>query len=140
MDRSECEQFATELRALLVERDVLKATTTPPRDAYGIQGALLPRRLREVKGVSYDNGAWVRKGNRWTVLSALIDRAYPDLTDADHAAIYALKDDPWEKVETLEEVVNKWYESGSTPSKTYYDVSVLIANLYAWLAAQEPTP
>lgn len=93
--------IADELRALLAERDAWKA-----------KAALVPpvRKLREVKGVTFDASGgdfpWRYKDMGWATLAGLIESVATPFTDADHAAIYALKDDPYEPVETLEDVAD----------------------------------
>ncbi len=87
---------AAELRDLLAERDALKAkldAQTPP-----------PRRLREYKGVTYREGKWHALGHTFASavsVCSIIDYA----TDADHAALLALRDDPYEPVETVEQII-----------------------------------
>lgn len=60
-----------------------------------------------------------------------------DCTDADHAALLALPDDPWEPVETLEGVVNAWCDKVMvlTPSLR----ADLCTRLRTWLE-QQPAP
>lgn len=85
--------LATELRALLAERDALAAKLTPVR------------KLREIKGVTYSDDVWWLRGVSFGSVSLLVNlRGGEGFTDADHAAIYALREQPYEPVETVEEV------------------------------------
>ena len=88
-------QVAAELRALLTERDALKAAQPKPP----------VRKLREVKGVTYQDGRWWYNDFDYRTVSSLIARWNVTFTDADHAAIYALKADPFEPVESVEDVL-----------------------------------
>ena len=99
--------LATELRALLAERDALKAKVPPP-----------VRKLREHKGVTYEeqypaNSYWRYKGEGWPSASALIAQWDATFTDADHAPIYALRDDPYKPVETVEDIVRDVVRCGT---------------------------
>jgi hypothetical protein len=105
-------KLATELRALLAERDALKAKAQPVR------------KLREYKGIVYDPGC-----EKWRDGPVHFNRAVDavacrhPLTDADHAAIYALKSDPYEPVETVEavlaEVIGKVLDRESVSKASY---------------------
>jgi len=113
------------LRALLAERDALKAPTPQ-------------RRLRENKGVQYRDGKWHWQGFSFHHAAFCIASWPTHGDDADHAALLALRDDPWEKVETLEDVVLDWWrnwdgEDGESAR------NALCTRLRAWLATQEPT-
>lgn len=75
------------------------------------------RKLREVKGVTYRDGFWVdADGCKWEGASGVIwnnnlrnpRQKQEELTDADFPAIYALKDDPYEPVETVEVVLEEF--------------------------------
>jgi hypothetical protein len=89
-------KLATELLALRAERDALKTTPTPPR------------RWRECKGVTYRDGFWWYDHQQYPAVASLIWVNNAVFTDADHAALLALRDDPWE---TLEDVVREWLRS-----------------------------
>ena len=99
----------TELRALLAERDALKAKAQPVR------------KLREYKGVTYDpmqgqyvnGGLWRFDGSDYETVALLIHQNDFDFTDADHAAIYALRDDPYKPVETVEDIVRDVVRCGT---------------------------
>ncbi len=119
------------MTALLAEIDALKAkgdAQTPPQ----------PRRLREYKGVTYREGEWYKEGllggikNVFNALYCFFAAA----TDDDYRALLALRDDPYEPVETLESVVDKWWEElvGSA-----VDVPALCTRLRAHLSQQTPT-
>ncbi|MFN9086709.1 MAG: hypothetical protein ACK5W7_04190, partial [Gemmatimonadaceae bacterium] len=79
--------LATELRALLAERDALKAKAPPAR------------KLREYKGVTFRDGKWwvrdsaIHAEPRGHVghssVANLLFFLHTSFTDADHAAIYA---------------------------------------------------
>ena len=101
--RVENKAIAAELRALLAERDALKAKVPPP-----------VRKLREYKGIVYDpdhfakDYPWCAFGDGFRSVSHLLwshGAQEAGLTDADHAAIYALKDDPWERIPSVEDVL-----------------------------------
>ena len=90
--------LATELRALLAERDALAAKVPQP-----------VRKLREYKGVTYADGNWRNSAGSWASVSQLIawvaNSSSPRLTDADHAAIYALREQPYETVREDRQVI-----------------------------------
>ena len=68
-----------------------------------------PRRLREWKGVAYREDhaphAWRYKGEGYDAAFMVMANHPYDFTDADHAALLALRDDPEEPVETLESII-----------------------------------
>jgi hypothetical protein len=115
-----------EVDAIIAERDALKAVATPTP----------PRRLREYKGVTYKGGKWYYC-DAWAMSAASLIYSFPGkFTDADHAALLALRDDPWE---TLEEVVMALHtqltNQHSSHTRTLLDE--FIPRIRA--AAQEPT-
>jgi hypothetical protein len=65
----------------------------------------MERKLREYKGVTYRGGSWHYRDTSAFMASALISGYCDTFTDADHAAIYALRDDPYEPVEPVEDIV-----------------------------------
>ena len=104
--------LATELRALLAEREKLADENETLRNWLPTPPT---RKLREYKGVTYEDGAFrvVLGGNKWAfqTVAALIAGFPNSFTDADHAPIYALKDDPYEPVETVEDVLHEMYNA-----------------------------
>jgi hypothetical protein len=74
----------------------------------------------------------------YSTVSALIAAHDHHFTDADHAAIYALKDDPWEPVETLEAVLEDW-ANATRDGVHSVELSDLEHRLRAWLATQPQT-
>jgi hypothetical protein len=52
------------------------------------------RKLREYKGVTYDNGRWLREYSSCSSASSMC-HYWDDLTDDDHAPLLALKADPF---------------------------------------------
>ncbi len=101
-------EIKTALQNVLAENVALKAQ----------QPKAPVRKLREVKGVTYLDGFWVdADGCKWEGASGVIwnnnlrnpRQKQGELTDADFLAIYALKDDPYEPVETVEEVLREMY-------------------------------
>jgi hypothetical protein len=147
--------LAIELRAVLAEREWLAAQwdahqnakndATQPRDAFGIQGASHQRRLRSYKGVTYREGKWchpshMSQANVYLALSANFNNP----TDADHAALLALRDDPFEPVETLEAIIEPaltamyelgWDRQGGSSDMAAED---LAESIRTWLAQQPP--
>ena len=75
-----------EVDALLAEREALKAKVPQP-----------VRKLREYKGVTYADGRWWFKGLSYDKAARVI-AIVCGFTDADHAAIYALREQPYEPV------------------------------------------
>jgi hypothetical protein len=112
------------------EKDIGKLTPTPPR------------RLREYKGVTYtpDTKLWWSPSKQ-SVASSVAEAVckFDGFTDADHAALLALRDDPWELVETLEDVVREWYDSPRRETEDM-DIDALCDTVRAWLATQPNTP
>jgi hypothetical protein len=79
-------------------------------------------KLREYKGVTYRGGEWIDADSvKWTTATDCLyhnsaPRSYKeskqvDLTDADHAALMDLKNNPYEPNPTLEDVVEEWNEA-----------------------------
>ena len=114
--------LSAELRTLLAERDGLQSVNSEiktTRDEYrfraekaeserdGLQAKLTPptRKLREYKGVTYRHGKWWHGHFPFASAARVISNSAANVTDGDHAAIYALKDDPYLPVETVEEVL-----------------------------------
>lgn len=118
--------LATELRALLAERDALAAKLPTP-----------VRKLREYKGIVYDPGC-----KKWRDGPVHFNRAVDvvvrrHLPIADHAAIYALRDDPWERILSVEDVLLGIVES----VRDGYAVKVEDAAAYLRAAvADSPAP
>jgi hypothetical protein len=104
------------------EKDIGKLTPTPPR------------RLREYKGVTYaPNGKWYDTAACLYFASAaelIVKRK--GFTDADHAALLALRDDLWEPVETLEAVLEDW-ANATRDGVHSVELSDLEHRLRAWL-------
>lgn len=86
-----------EVDALLAERDALAAK------------APMERKLREYKGVTYRGGSWHYRDMSAFMASALISGYCDTFTDADHAAIYALREQPYEPIESVEDVLREMY-------------------------------
>ena len=143
--------LATELRAVLAERDRLAGEVTEweghaqtfeagmvaaQRELAALK-APAPRRLREYKGVTYRDG-------RWHIAETPFDNAftlmywYAEFVDADHAALLALRDDPWMPVETLEAVLEAW-ANATRDGVHSVELSDLEHRLRAWLATQPQT-
>ena len=133
-----------EVDAIIAERDALRTEVARYIDTLQTLEGVPPRRLREYKGVTYRDGTWrYDKDPRGVYVRVvdLISIRKDDFTDADHAALLALRDDPWEKVETLEEVVTTWHDAHfMSHSKRPAQLEDLCTRIRAWLAAQEPTP
>lgn len=110
----------TELRALLAERDALKAKVPTP-----------VRKLREYKGVTYAGGRWWFKGLSYDKAARVI-AIVCSFTDADHAAIYALREQPYEPVETVEDVLREMCDY----SRRLENVPKYAARLRAAVAAE----
>jgi hypothetical protein len=117
----------------LVERIALERveqqgrTPTPP-----------VRKLRPYKGVTYRDGAFRHDSELNGAINAVTACSFwiVQATDADHAALLALRDDPWEKVETLEEVVKRVADACDVGGGF---VNYCTTQIRAWLATQEPT-
>ncbi len=145
--------LATELSALLAERDRLAGEVTEweghaqtyeagmvaaQRELAALKAPTPSRRLREYKGVTYRDG-------RWHIAEMPFDNAftlmywYSEFVDADHAALLALRDDPYEKVETLEAVLEAW-ANATRDGVHSVELSDLEHRLRAWLATQPNTP
>ena len=127
--------LATELRALLADRDAWKAKAEARPEAPG-------RRLRAYKGVTYRDGAWYTPdGKRYEMASGVVwnKSVTLSLTDLDIPALLALRDDPYEPVETLEDVVREWFKEWVCSTAVASGVADLCTRLRTWLA-QQPTP
>ena len=91
--RTQIAEMGREMASVVAERDALKA-----------QQPKVERKLREYKGVTYRDGQWWHNDLDYSAAVSICH--YGDgLHDADFPAIYALKDDPYEPVETVEEVL-----------------------------------
>jgi hypothetical protein len=153
------ETLATELRALLAERERLAGEVTEwEGHAQTFEAGLVAaqrelaalnapasRRLRQYKGVVYENEHWLCRqfGMTYSTVSALIAAHKHHFTDADHAALMLLKEQPyedsWEPGETLEDVVGKAWSEGF--NRGGFDVVGNICKaVRAWLATQPNTP
>ncbi|MFN9203587.1 MAG: hypothetical protein ACK6DP_11020 [Gemmatimonas sp.] len=123
--------LATELRALLADRDALKAKAPPAR------------KLREYKGVTFRDGKWwvrdsaIHAEPRGHVghssVANLLFFLHTSFTDADHAAIYALREQPYEPAQTVEDVVRGIID-GSTMCRA--SLAQTCARLRAAVAAE----
>ena len=152
-------EFATELRALLAERERLAGEVTEweghaqtyeagmvaAQRELAALNAPASRRLRQYKGVVYENEHWLCRqfGMTYSTVSALIAAHKHHFTDADHAALMLLKEQPyedsWEPGETLEDVVGKAWSEGF--NRGGFDVVGNICKaVRAWLATQPNTP
>ncbi len=85
---SNLSDLARELRALFAVEERLAALTAPPE-----------RRLREHKGVAYRDGEWWWCDTPWPTAAMLIHYKSNTFTDDDHAALLALKAQPYEAAE-----------------------------------------
>ena len=104
--RTQIAEMGREMASVVAERDALKAQ----------QPKAPVRKLREVKGGTYQDGRWWYNDFDYRTVSSLIARWNVTFTDADHAAIYALKDDPYLPAETVGDVLsaalNRAYMAG----------------------------
>jgi len=116
-------KLATELRTLLAERDALAAK------------APMERKLREYKGVTYRGGSWHYRDTSAFMASALISGYCDTFTDADHAAIYALRDDPYEPVETVNDILVDFARDLSTGRVVFHDT--FVTRIRAAVAAEK---
>ena len=99
--------------------DSYEALLAHPRPRVGVTTPV--RKLREYKGVTYDpmqgqyvnGGLWRFDGSDYETVALLIHQNDFDFTDADHAAIYALRDDPYKPVETVEDIVRDVVRCGT---------------------------
>jgi hypothetical protein len=148
-------RLATELRAVLAERERLAGEVTEweghaqtyeagmvaaQRELAALRTPAPPRRLREYKGVTYRDGKW-DNGVWWcaNVHNALA-KMFDDPTEKDYLWLLDLQANPYAPVETLEEVVEKWYWStpfASLPGSARED---LCTRIRAHLATQPNTP
>jgi hypothetical protein len=99
-----------------------------------------PRRLREHKGVTFNStspGLWYYGSVGYNNVAVLIANNLKAFTDDDHAALLALRDDPEETLETLEEVIHEWSNAG--PVLSNYRIGDLCYRIRAWLATQPQT-
>jgi hypothetical protein len=101
-----------------------------------------PRRFREYKGVTYRDGKWWYHQKLSSYTSA-VQACYHFIglaSDEDHAALLALRDDPYEPVETLEDVIkrarNEWWSADAVSSDalTHY----IARTVQAWMDTQVP--
>ncbi len=119
-------KLATELRTLLAERDALAAKAQPEP----------VRKLREYRGIVYDPGC-----EKWRDGPVHFNRAVDavacrhPLTDADHAAIYALRDDPYEPVETVNDILVDFARDLSTGRVVFHDT--FVTRIRAAVAAEK---
>jgi hypothetical protein len=152
----EMDKLATELRAVLADRerlaneradairmardlcgggafldslhlaDVIEKHVFRAGQAESVTTPIPPRRLREYKGVTYRDGAWFLgiecSSNVYRALSEFITMP----TEADHAALLALRDDPEEPVETLESIAH--LATQPQPITPEQAVAVLVAH------------
>jgi hypothetical protein len=66
-------------------------------------------KLRQYKGVTWNQLHWETAEGRGYDRAASLIAAYPrKFTDDDHAALMDLKNNPYEPIQTLEDVVNEW--------------------------------
>lgn len=65
-------------------------------------------KLREYKGVTYREGRWRYDQCIYAMVSALIADFRDTFTDADHAALMDLKNNPHEPIQTLEDIIDQW--------------------------------
>ena len=98
------------------------------------------RRLREYKGVTYQDGAFHYSAHwspRFSAIRACVDFICT-ADDADHAALLDIKANPYEPVETLEDVVREWLRSHSfrVENEPFTD---LCTRIRTWMAQQTPT-
>ncbi len=108
-DQVDMGRLATELRALLAERERLAGQVTEweghaqtyeagmvaaQRELAALK-APAPRRLREHKGVTYRDGRWHIEGKPFDNAFTLM-YWYAEFVDADHAALMLLKEQPYE--------------------------------------------
>ena len=91
-------ELATELRALLAERNALQAQLAAKAPG---------RKLREYKGVTYRDGKFCIGLGKYTDAVAFVWFHRDMFGDEDIAHLLALKSDPYEPVETVEEVLRE---------------------------------
>jgi hypothetical protein len=131
-DRIAVSDVATELRALLSERDALAAQAEARPEAPG-------RRLREYKGVTYRDGAWCRGDQRFGTAAHVITADDSDCTDADHAELLALRDDPWQDAGTLEDAIERGRKAWFGDPMGGDALPFVAREVRTWLA-QQPAP
>lgn len=100
---------------LLAERERLQGVAErykAERDHYRARIFTTPkRRLREHKGVTYDDGAWVVDGTCYYSAAAAVNYE-KQLTDADHAALMQLKTDAEKSsAELLCDIIIEWRDT-----------------------------
>jgi hypothetical protein len=132
-------EFATELRALLAERERLAGEVTEweghaqtyeagmvaaQRELAALK-APAPRRLREYKGVTYRDGRWHIAGKPFDNAFTLM-YWYAEFVDADHAALMLLKEQPYES--ELEHRLRAWLATKPQTITPEQAVAVLVAN------------
>ena len=96
----ECERLAKELLALLAERDALAAK------------APMERKLREYKGVTYRDGKFCIGLGRYSNAVSFVWFHRDAFGDEDVAHLIALRDDPYEPIETVEAVLRELANEG----------------------------
>jgi hypothetical protein len=149
-DRAECEQSLARWNdALAADRDAWQAKAEDAERRLDDEKALrfeaqrpAARRLRAVQFDGYDD--WYRWNDGQ--LEALVGnplhwKVQKHIRTEWIEAVAALRDDPFEPVETLEEVVcSAVREWNDTAHKTGADCSELVANAVRTWIAQQPTP
>jgi hypothetical protein len=102
-----------------------------------------PKPLRSYRGVVYRDDHWESHGQRWagTNVYEALCYFFSNPTDDDFAGMLAVRDNPYEPVETLEDVIkrarNEWWNSddASSDGLTHY----IARTVQAWMDAQVPT-
>jgi hypothetical protein len=118
--------------------DVIEKHVFRAGQAESVTTPIPPRRLREYKGVTYRDGRWHMEGTPFDNAFTLM-YWYAEFVDADHAALLALRDDPWEpEPPTIADVVKQWLKDCG--AKVYHDdVDALCFRIRTHLATQ-PQP
>ncbi len=85
-------------------------------------------KLREYNGVVYKDGEWYNEhGLSYRNVFQALSIFFEDAVDEDHIALLDLKNNPYEPIQTLEDVVELWHkESGWHPE--------LCVRLRTWMA------
>jgi hypothetical protein len=69
-------------------------------------------KLREYNGVVYKDGEWYNEhGLSYRNVFQALSIFFEDAVDEDHIALLDLKNNPYEPIQTLEDVVNEWNEA-----------------------------
>jgi hypothetical protein len=149
----EMDKLANELRALLAERDRLVGEVTEweghaqtyeagmvaaRRELAALRTPAPPRRPKEYKGVTYREGYFRYRdcGTGTSEAVAACQWWIHIATDADHAALLALRDDP-QPVETLEKVIGDAFRDCPNGGDVYeYAANAIRTHL----ATQQPQP